>query len=267
MSQNIIAVNFNNQSLFATLVNDVPHVALKPICENLGLDFSAQVQKIKRHPVLNSTMVMITAVAQDGKLREMLMLPLEYLNGWLFGIDSTRVKAEAKELVISYQRECFKVLANHFMPKAQAQPKINFDKPKPVLTQKVYDCWYKMVEIFGNQLLNEYGTDIPEIWMEAIEELTPEQIKCGFDGIKKSRSPFTPRLPVFLAYCHEKDVVSAKHKDMELVDKKKQIVIPCESREDILKHVEFQELRINGFIDLLNGMKRSTEIMKGALQA
>ena len=117
MSQNIIAVNFNNQSLLATLVNDVPHVALKPICENLGLDFSAQVQKIKRHPVLNSTMVMITTVATDGKLREMLMLPLEYLNGWLFGIDSTRVKAEAKELVISYQRECFKVLANHFMPK------------------------------------------------------------------------------------------------------------------------------------------------------
>ncbi len=267
MNSTLVAVNFNNQTLTATLVNGIPHVALKPICENLGIDWEAQNQRIKRHPVLNSVACMIKATAADGKMYEFLMLPIKFLNGWLFGIDANRVKAEAKEPVIKYQIECFEVLANHFMPKAQAQAKINFDKPKPVLTQKVYDCWYKMVEIFGNQLLNEYGTDIPEIWMEAIEELTPEQIKCGFEGIKKSRSPFTPRLPVFLAYCHEKDVVSAKHKDMELVDKKKQIVIPCESREDILKHVEFQEMRINGFIDLLNGMKRSTEIIKGALQA
>lgn len=146
------------------------------------------------------------------------------------------------------------------------QPKIT-KKPKPELTQKGYDCWMSMVEIFGNQLINEYGTLPPTIWMEAIEELTEAQIKCGFEGIKKSRSPFMPRLPVFLAYCHEKDVVSAKDKDMELVDKKKQIAMSCESRAEILKHVEFNQVRINMFEDFLNGMKRSNEAFKGTLAA
>lgn len=117
MQQSIISVQFNNQTLLATLVNDVPHVALKPICENLGIDWDSQRKRIERHPVLNSTTVMITAVAQDGKLREMLMMPIKFLNGWLFGIDASRVKTEAKETVIKYQRECFEVLANHFMPK------------------------------------------------------------------------------------------------------------------------------------------------------
>ena len=28
---------------------------------------------------------MIKAVAEDGKLREMLMIPIKFLNGWLFG--------------------------------------------------------------------------------------------------------------------------------------------------------------------------------------
>lgn len=114
---NLVAVQFNQQTLTATLVNGIPHVALKPICNQLDLDWAAQFSKIKRHPVLNSTVVMMTMVAEDGRTREMLMLPLEYLNGWLFGIDSNRVKPEAKEAVQMYQRECFNVLAAHFMPK------------------------------------------------------------------------------------------------------------------------------------------------------
>lgn len=122
MSNALIAVPFHNQSLLATLVDGVPHVAMKPICENIGLDWSSQAKKISRHPVLKSTMVMMTMVAEDGKLREMVMLPIKYLNGWLFGVDSSRVKPEIKSRVIEYQTECFEVLANHFMPKQTEQP-------------------------------------------------------------------------------------------------------------------------------------------------
>ncbi len=117
MNSTLVAVNFNNQTLTATLVDGIPHVALKPICENLGIDWEAQNQRIKRHPVLNSVACMIKATAADGKMYEFIMLPIKFLNGWLFGIDANRVKAEAKEPVIKYQIECFEVLANHFMPK------------------------------------------------------------------------------------------------------------------------------------------------------
>jgi hypothetical protein len=118
MNTQLSSVPFHGQSLFATLVNDVPHVALKPICENLGVDWEGQRQRISRQPVLKSTAVMIKAVAEDGKLRDMLMLPVKFLNGWLFGIDSNRVKPEIRDRLIAYQTECFEVLANHFMPKA-----------------------------------------------------------------------------------------------------------------------------------------------------
>lgn len=113
---NLVAVQFNHQTLTATLVDGIPHVALKPICNQLDLDWSAQVQKIKRHPILSKGVVMITTPSKGG-VQEILMLPLSYLNGWLFGIDANRVKPEAKEAVLMYQRECFNVLAAHFMPK------------------------------------------------------------------------------------------------------------------------------------------------------
>ena len=87
---------------------------MKPICENIGLDWEAQRQKIHRNQILNSTACMIKAVAQDGKNRENLCLPLEYLNGWLFGVDAARVKPQIRERLLQYQRECFKVLNAHF---------------------------------------------------------------------------------------------------------------------------------------------------------
>jgi hypothetical protein len=46
------------------------------------------------------------------------------LNGWLFGVDSNRVKPELKERVIAYQRECFKVLSDYF----------GFGKQQPTLS-------------------------------------------------------------------------------------------------------------------------------------
>ena len=117
MATQLINIQFHNQSLSAALVEGIPYVAMKPICENIGLQWEGQHQRINRHPILSSTMCMTHIVAEDGKQREMLMLPLDYLNGWLFGVDASRVRAEIKPRLLEYQRECFKVLASHFAPK------------------------------------------------------------------------------------------------------------------------------------------------------
>ena len=75
-------------------------------------------------------MCVIHTVAEDGKVRKMVMLPIEYLNGWLFGVDANRVNAESKDKVIEYQKECFRVLANHFMPKQNGLKQIPRELPK-----------------------------------------------------------------------------------------------------------------------------------------
>jgi hypothetical protein len=155
MTTNIIAVNFNNQSLFATLIDNVPYVAIKPICESLGIDWEAQRQKINRHPILKEGACMIKAPSNGG-IQEMLMLPIRMLNGWLFGIDSSRVKAEAKEAVLKYQRECFDVLANHFMPKRNAL----VDLPPAYLTPAMKKHINRRVAFLAK---TQVGTDYPAL--------------------------------------------------------------------------------------------------------
>lgn len=116
MKNELAKVEFHNQEIIATIINGVPHVAMKPICENMGLNWDSQFRKIKRNIVLSSVIAMMATTGSDGKKYKMLMMPLDYLNGWLFNIDVTRVKHEIKDKVLEYQRECFKVLSEHFNP-------------------------------------------------------------------------------------------------------------------------------------------------------
>ena len=96
------------------------YVPVRPICEYLGLDWSSQRQRIDRDPVLSDVrqgVVVMTAPSADGRgggPQEMLCLPVQFLHGWLFGINATRIKPELQEKVIRYQRECYGVLWRAF---------------------------------------------------------------------------------------------------------------------------------------------------------
>lgn len=53
-----------------------------------------------------------------GGAQETLCLRLDLVNGWLMGIDANRVRDDVRPKVIEYQRECHRVLFQHFYGKA-----------------------------------------------------------------------------------------------------------------------------------------------------
>lgn len=89
-------------------------VPIRPICEALGIDFSSQAKRLKRDQILSSTVVTMTTVGGDEKNREMIVLPLRYVFGWLFTIDSNQVKEQSREAVLNYQMQCYDALYDHF---------------------------------------------------------------------------------------------------------------------------------------------------------
>lgn len=94
--------------------NGEKRVAVRPICDALGIDFSAQLQRLKRDEILSSVVVMVTTTGADGKQYEMATIPYKFSFGWLFTIDNSKVKPEAKEALIKYQLECYNALYEHF---------------------------------------------------------------------------------------------------------------------------------------------------------
>jgi hypothetical protein len=93
-------------------------VPVRPVCEHLGLIWSSQFMRIQRDPVLSQVHRSVLITRTESGEREMLCLPIEYLNGFLFGISVNRVKEELREKVIRYQRDCYLVLYEAFQSKA-----------------------------------------------------------------------------------------------------------------------------------------------------
>ncbi len=122
-------VDFYGDEITTALVKVEDHtqmyVPLRPICDYLGLSWSGQRERINRDLVLSqeAQFVRVTRPNKRGDTRgdpNVLCLPLEYLNGWLFGVNASRVKPELQEKVIRYQRECYKILWQVFQSEASA---------------------------------------------------------------------------------------------------------------------------------------------------
>ena len=56
-----------------------------------------------------------TEGATSHQTNKMVCLPLDYLNGWLFGINATRVKEAVRDSLIQYQMDCYRVLSEAFL--------------------------------------------------------------------------------------------------------------------------------------------------------
>lgn len=99
-------------------------IPLRTLCDHLELNWSGQLQRIRRDPVLSTELETVfvthTEFGRSAKIkeaeatREMICLPLDYLNGWLFGVNANRVKESIRDRLLRYQRECYRVLFEAF---------------------------------------------------------------------------------------------------------------------------------------------------------
>lgn len=127
-----VSINFHGTSIPTYSVEGVIRVAMKTICQSIGLDWRGQRQRILRHPVLSKGVVMINTPSKGG-IQKHLTLPLNKLNGWLFGVDASRVKPEIREKLVEYQEECFDVLSDYWQKGEATNPRLTtIDERRPL---------------------------------------------------------------------------------------------------------------------------------------
>jgi hypothetical protein len=133
-------------------------VPLKPLCDYLGVNWDGQRQRLHRDPVLTEVAqgaVVITAPSPDGRgggPQEMLSLPLDYLNGWLFGINANRVKAEIREQLVRYQKECYRVLAEAFLETAVTDDWMTTSPETRAALQQIQEMGLAIAQMAQEQL-------------------------------------------------------------------------------------------------------------------
>lgn len=179
-----ITVPFHGTDLFIVEHQGQPYTPMKPIVEDMGLDWKSQYVKLQDNQARWSTMVISTIVAGDGKIREMLCIPLRKLAGWLMTIHPNRVKPEIRDTIIRYQNECDDVLWQYWTEGQVARK----DKPNPtplLATKEQREPLIKAVRRLvsvsnakGKPISYEEAHSIINLKMgvDSVEALTLEQI-------------------------------------------------------------------------------------------
>ena len=114
MSNDIVEVPFNGSAMIAQRFDDGEiYTALKPICENIGIAYNGQWERLNRTPW--ATIRMIRTVGADGKQRDMVSISRKTLTMWLATIDTNRLSDEqARRNVTVYQQEAAEALDQYF---------------------------------------------------------------------------------------------------------------------------------------------------------
>lgn len=128
-------VKVNDVQIECPYVNDQHFVAVKSICDALGIDHKKQFNRIKTDRILGQVGTdSVPCWGEDDRKRSMFCIPLKYVFGWLFSIDESKVKESAREDFIKYKDLCYDTLYEKFFIEGQFI-KLKTEEENKVLTE------------------------------------------------------------------------------------------------------------------------------------
>lgn len=233
---NLVPVPFHDDTLWAGEEDGIAHVAITPICNNLGLDPQAQRRRIDRDEILSQG-VAIIATPSPGGMQETVCLPLPLIPGFLFGIDDRRVTDPVKRAkVLSYKRECHAVLYRHFFEGSDGERglydegplDLGLSAPGPLTerqTRLALDQVSEIRMLFGAAAAREAWASLGLIRVPAMaggpDDAAAPPSRAGLtaaddpvarfaaDGVERERGTITPTADLwaaFLRYCVAHDL-------------------------------------------------------------
>lgn len=186
MQANYQIVPFEGQDI--VVFSEQKMVAIKPICDNIGLDWSGQRQRIRRTDIFASVQGMLPATGSDGKVYEMLCLPLDKFLMWLAGIETKRIKnTQVREFLIKYQEKAGQVLMEYFLGSQISGDTVTL----PAL--EYVELLQNKIELLEQKLKHSRGRNLSPMQKETIMRLFDDGYTYYDIGLKVGRPEATIR--------------------------------------------------------------------------
>ncbi|AMH00952.1 hypothetical protein AL485_18275 [Serratia liquefaciens] len=149
---NTSSVQFHEQPIITAMVAGVAYVAMRPIVENIGINWKGQHVKLVNQ--MDKFGCGDISIPTKGGIQKMLCIPLRKLNGWLFSINPAKVRADIRDKLIAYQEECFTVLHDYWTKGQTTNPR----KMKRGLPGKITPEQQEVIK----QLVLTRGKSVPQ---------------------------------------------------------------------------------------------------------
>jgi hypothetical protein len=109
----LVKVGFHGDVIDAFWWDGKVKIAVRRVCESLGIDPATQNLKLRDAPWANAGLCPV--LDATGKLRKTFCIDLDALPMWLATIDVWRVAPSVKEKLVQYQCEAAEVLRRYFL--------------------------------------------------------------------------------------------------------------------------------------------------------
>lgn len=134
-------IPFHGDTLIAAEKEGEPFVAIKPICERLGLSWQPQHRKLTEPD--GDWGIINLVIPTSGGLQEMTCLALFDFPLWLASISPNKVANDLREVFKRYRKEAKQVLFDHFVNRQKRSEAALEASHTHLLAQ--YPCWAKLV--------------------------------------------------------------------------------------------------------------------------
>jgi hypothetical protein len=193
-------VSFYEDELLAVRADDgAVYVAIRQLCDALGVDRRGQVRRIKDHDVLaegyrrGGLISPPSTSGRGGGLQKATFLRVDLVPLWLSGISPNRIKEEVRSKLKRFQREAAKVLWEAFQEgRLTADPVFDELLAQDTPEAQAYKMIQGMLQLARNQLMMRTQLQDHEQRLERIEAtlgdpgraVTPDQASQISQSVK-----------------------------------------------------------------------------------
>lgn len=158
-------LQFHGDTIYCIEFGGQPFTAMKPIVENMGLNWASQTVKLNTNK--ERWGVAIIAIPSDGGEQETLCMPVRKLPAYLASINPNKVAPELRERIELYQNESDDALWNYWINgKAERQQTPVLTNPTTCLTPSDQNIIQALVKAIADRYpADEQKGIYAQIWM------------------------------------------------------------------------------------------------------
>jgi len=113
--QDLLDIVFEGDHITAVSKDGKGYVGIKSICNNLGIDATTQINKLKNDPTLSLGVRFIPEASGNG----VNILLLDFIPAWLFSINPNKVNSNAAIKLLKYKEHLRDYIANYVFGKKE----------------------------------------------------------------------------------------------------------------------------------------------------
>lgn len=125
-SHEVVKLDLSAGSVQTVLVDGAPHIVLKPAIDELGLDYSTQLAKLRSRSW--ATVGQSPMVADDGKVRSMAVVPVRTFLMLLATVNENRVAEQHRGTLIAFQNETADAIEAYWTQGGAINPRATEDQ-------------------------------------------------------------------------------------------------------------------------------------------